>query len=391
VSARSGVRSLRTAVAIVASTILPAAGLAAGATSAAAATSTACPSWSLVPSHSPSGSSLNAVAATSARNAWAVGTRDVGGAYQTLIERWNGRNWSVARSPSPAKGSHTTNALAAVVALSSRDAWAFGWYEKRSASFRTLIEHWNGSTWSVVRSPNSGTGENALSAAAARSPKDIWVVGYHNDPGRRRTLTEHWDGHSWSIVPSPSVGSGDSFLFGVATSVAGPVWAVGTSPRSFNRTLAMTWADSAWSLTPTVDPGDGDRFLQAVAAPAPGSALAVGSYLSGTRTRALAERWSGSAWSVVPVASPGAYYNSLQAVAATSGTSAWAVGASSRRPGGQFRAIAEHWNGASWTRRPIPSPGHGDDWLYGIAAVPHGPGFWAVGVAGNHALTEFRC
>jgi hypothetical protein len=389
VSALPTFRPRHAAAGLIAAAALLVAGLTVAAP-ASATTGSRCAGWAVVPGHAPAGSALSAVAATSAKDAWAVGSRDVGGAYQTLIEHWNGRAWSVVASPSPASGYHTTNALAAVVAIGPRNAWAFGWYEKRSTSFRTLIEHWNGVRWSKVRSPDSGTGENALGAAAARSATDIWTVGYRNNPGRRRTLTEHWNGTRWTIAPSPSVGSGDNFLFGVATSAAGPVWAVGTNPRSFSRTLAMNWAGSSWTVTPTADPGDGDRFLQAVAAPSATSALAVGSYLRGQKTYALAEQWTGSAWSVVPSASPGGYFNSLQAIAATSPASAWAVGASSRRPGGQFRAIAEHWDGTAWTKASIPSPGHGDDWLYGIAAVPRG-GAWAVGGTGNAVLIEHHC
>jgi len=38
-----------------------------------------------------------------------------------------------------------------------------------------------------------------------------------------------------------------------------------------------------------------------------------------------------------------------------------------------------------------PSPGAGDDWLFGITRVPGGGGFWAVGTAGGRTLTEFHC
>ena len=94
----------------------------------------------------------------------------------------------------------------------------------------------------------------------------------------------------------------------------------------------------------------------------------------------------------MPVASPGHDYNSLQAVAATSTTSAWAVGSQRSAPHGvPFRTLAEHWNGTSWTTITSPSPGSGDDWLFGLAAVPHGGGFWAVGQAGPGTLIEHHC
>lgn len=43
----------------------------------------------------PAGRALAGVAATSARNAWAVGHRYDGRSDQTLIKRWNGKSWRV--------------------------------------------------------------------------------------------------------------------------------------------------------------------------------------------------------------------------------------------------------------------------------------------------------
>jgi len=357
----------------------------------AAAGQRACTGWVVKPSPSTGSATLSAVAATSAKDVWAVGSFNTGGAFKTLIEHWDGTRWTIVPSPNPASGFHTTNTLGAVVAITPKNAWAFGFYLKATTSFRTLVEHWNGVRWSVVSSPNVGSGENTLAAGVARSGTNIWAVGYHGDPDHRRTLTEHWNGTRWSVVPSPSVGSGDNFLFGAAAASGGPVWAVGSDSVSFGRTLALRWNGQAWTVGKTVSPGDGDRFLQAVTAPGARYALAVGSYLKGNQTRALAERWTGSGWSLVPAASPAADYNSLQAAAATGTRNAWAVGSRRTSLGKPFRTLAEHWNGTSWTAMASPSVGPGDNWLYGVAAVPTGGGFWAVGTDGNNTLTEFHC
>jgi hypothetical protein len=351
----------------------------------------ACAGWQVVPSPSPGPAGLAAVAATSATDAWAVGSRlTSGGSYRTLIEHWNGNAWKVVPSPDPAGGASPTDTLGGVVALSKTDAWAAGFYEKTTTDFRTLIEHWNGTRWSVVPSPNSGTGANNLVAMAAVSASDIWAVGFRQGTSGRRTLTEHWNGRRWAIVPSPNAGSGDNLLLGAAPDRAGGAWAVGFDSVSFGQALALHRTGSSWSIAPAANPGQGDRFLQAVTAPATRAALAVGSYLTASRTLALAERWNGSAWSRVPAASPGADYNSLQAAAATSTTSGWAVGTQRAAFGQRFLTLAEHWNGASWTAAASPSPGRGDDGLSGIAAIPHG-GFWAVGTAGAATLTERHC
>ncbi len=347
--------------------------------------------WQVAATGGPSAATLNAVAATSASNAWAVGSYHTQAGYRTLIERWNGRSWQVIPSPNPDANGFGTDTLGGVVALSKSNAWAFGFYEKRTTSFRTLILHWNGSHWSVVPSPNSGSGENVLGAAAAVSPSDIWAVGYRNGPGPRKTLTEHWNGSSWSIVASPNAGSAktENYLFGVAA-FAHQGWAVGGDTRSYGRTLALRLVGTAWSWVPTVNPGQGDRFLQAVSAPSDGVALAVGSYLTQNRTKTHGERWTSAGWSVVPSASPGGDYNSLQGVAAKSVSNAWAVGTQRATPGSSFRTLIEQWNGTAWTPVASPSPSRGDNWLFGVAAVPGG-GFLAVGNAGPRALIERYC
>jgi hypothetical protein len=225
---------------------------------------------------------------------------------------------------------------------------------------------------------------------AATSATDVWAVGYRQGSSGRRTLIEHWNGSAWAITPSPNVGSGENFAFSVAAVSATQAWAVGSDSVSFGKTLAMRWDGSAWSVVPTANRGQGDRFLQSVAAPSATYALAVGSDLNGTQTQTLAERWNGTAWTLTPSPSPGQDYNSLQAVTAPRPASAWAVGATRAVQNGAFRTLAEHWNGTSWTVASTPSPGQGDDWLFGVTAVSGG-GFWAVGSAGNATLPEHHC
>ncbi len=55
------------------------------------------------------------------------------------------------------------------------------------------------------------------------------------------------------------------------------------------------------------------------------------------------------------------------------------------------RTVAAGVIGTSWTTVASPSPGTGDDWLFGVSALPGGGGFWAVGTTGSATLTEFHC
>jgi hypothetical protein len=352
--------------------------------------SAAC-TWRVVARGGPAGATLDAVAATSAKDAWAVGSYDNSGGYRSLIEHWNGKSWRVVPSPNPAAGIHTTNALDAVVTISKTNAWAFGFYERRSTSFRTLILHWNGSHWSVVPSPNSGPKENTLGAAAAVSASNIWAVGYRGGPGPRKALIEHWNGRQWTVVTSQNPGTPrtSTFLSAITVDPFGQAWVVGSDSRSFGQTVALRRRSSGWSIVPSANPGDGDRFLFGVTSSLR-IELAVGSYLTGQQTRALGEQWNGAAWVRVPAASPGADYNSLQAVAAKSALNAWAVGTSRASRGGRFLVLAEQWTGARWVVAATPSPGSGDDALNGVTAIAGG-GYWAVGNAGSRALIERYC
>jgi hypothetical protein len=69
--------------------------------------------------------------------------------------------------------------------------WAVGSFVSDTPRLATLIERWDGSSWSVVPSPNVGTSDNELLAVAATTHRQL-AVGDHfapNVPGQpQRTL-----------------------------------------------------------------------------------------------------------------------------------------------------------------------------------------------------------
>src|SRR5438445_21291 len=87
--------------------------------------------------------------------------------------------------------------------------------------------HWNGTKWKVFPTPDLESGQ--FSAVTAFSPSDAWAVGSFSNPERHDaldTLTEHWNGSAWSIVPSPNPGEGGHFfLTGASGSSSTDVWA----------------------------------------------------------------------------------------------------------------------------------------------------------------------
>jgi hypothetical protein len=253
-------------------------------------------SWTIVPTPTQTGgskSTLNGVVDLSASNAWAVGRSR---SATALAEHWNGSAWSVVPVPTPAGAA--SSQLAAISALSPTNIWAVGSVVNivnTAVQNRTLVEHWNGAAWSIVPARNATT-SNLLTGVAAVAANNVWAVGYTittdgtNQPDR--TLIEHWNGTSWSIVASPTVASNDT-LTGVAARSATDIWAVGfRQDRSgaipINRTLTEHWNGSAWSVVASPNVGANDNLLNAVAA-VPGDVWAVGSWEVFDHTLALRE------------------------------------------------------------------------------------------------------
>ena len=174
--------------------------------------------WRLVASPHPRGNDeLLAISARSASDVWAVGDSQIPGLnqYHALVVHWNGRRWSRVDCPIPFGG----GTLEAVAAISADDVWAVGSYENRGAP---LIEHWDGHSWHIVRGPRSVVGD--LTAVSAVSSTDVWAVGWRKGA---KTLAEHWDGHSWTLVAT-GPRTRDEF-YGIAAVSSKDFWAVGGS------------------------------------------------------------------------------------------------------------------------------------------------------------------
>jgi hypothetical protein len=263
---------------------------------------------------------LNSVAAASSGNAWAVGYD--GFNSTTLIEHWNGSAWTQATSPSPG----SANQLYSVAAGSASNAWTVGAFFN-GTNWQTLAEHWNGSTWKQVTTPSPGAGhDNFLQGVTVVSASNVWAVGYYDNGTVRRSLVEHWNGTSWKVAASPNPGgaSASVTLVGVAAVSGHNIWAVGSDT---GQTLILHWNGSTWRRVASPTPnGLGD--LQGVAAPSSTSVWAVGASYNGIATQTLVEHWNGSSWQAVPSPDPAgsASDSRLPGVAAISGSSVWAVG-----------------------------------------------------------------
>jgi len=154
------------------------------------------------PNAGPGSNGLVAVAARTSGDIWAVGTVRSDTITRNLIQHWDGTQWTIVPSPNQ---SSSADALNAVAIVSATDVWAAGDYAEANDWAHPAMLHWDGSAWQVVPVPQpSGAQAGSLSGLTARAADDVWAVGSYNLYGYWRTLTLHWNGSSWSIVSSPT-------------------------------------------------------------------------------------------------------------------------------------------------------------------------------------------
>src|SRR5262249_43901197 len=200
---------------------------------------------------------LLGVAGAASNDVWPAGWSPSG----ALVEHGDGTSWSLVSSPA-----FTGVSVAAISAHASNDVWVVGGNGSNAG-----VEHWDG-VWAVGTASTifgapfsgpavlhfNGTGWSLINpntlldfaSVTALSPTNVWAVGtvsvFFNHHLHRRAAMEHWDGTSWSIVssPDPTHSPGlDSFLSGIAAISASDIWAVGFNFASLGSwdTLTEHW------------------------------------------------------------------------------------------------------------------------------------------------------
>jgi hypothetical protein len=297
--------------------------------------------WSAFTSPNRTGvteSSLTSVSCASARACFAVGRSGSGGAWRTLIERWNGTAWSIVPSPNVTRAVKglTPNILTSVSCSSATNCFAVGY--SIYFSLRTVVERWNGKTWSIVASPNVSTAKTAasvLEGVSCSSAASCFAVGRSasttsGQPGSFKTLTERWNGSAWTIVSSPNAASGAGDLASVSCASVKVCVAAGSAYRSSSRnTLIETWNGTAWTRAASADSASATHSaLSGVSCVSPTSCVAVGGASGASNSsKTLVKTLVGGHWSIATSANPaGARTSSLNAVSCTSATSCIAVG-----------------------------------------------------------------
>jgi len=293
--------------------------------------------WSISGGHMGQGV-LAGVAAVGPNDVWAVGHRGLDPLeMRPLIVHWDGARWSIVPSPSVPEGT-----LGALAVVGPADIWAAG---MELGTFRTVIEHWDGSSWTTVAHPSPRSSYVNFGALAAVSSDDVWLVGSHlNDQGSSRTLAEHWDGSSWTRVPTPNMGGKSTSFGGIVAVASDDVWASGSYAVSDARSTALLahWDGEAWSLIP---PNSGAYASSAngMAGRSNNDLWTVGNATDqpGEDARTLVLHSTGTAWSPVPSENVGDLENTLIGAAQSPDGDVWAVGF--HQEPGVNKTLVEHF------------------------------------------------
>jgi hypothetical protein len=306
-------------------------------------------------------SAFNAVACPTAGRCVAVGATG-SFAQATLAESWNRRSWVVDTPPVLVDSPDDT--LDGVTCVSAVDCVAVGSRSRTTSPSvfptRTLAERWNGTAWSVLATPNvAGYYEDSLVAVACPRATDCIAVGTaaraFNKNGK--PISARWNGHTWRLLTTPDpYDQTDASLASVSCATARSCVAVGKTGN--DSALIERWNGTRWTIQSPLSPQATYSQLNAVSCPTTTFCLAVGTHYTSEKgtTAVITETWNGRYWTAGSAAPLAARFPSLTSIDCSGPTRCVAVGSRSYMPTGRPNALAERWNGATWTIQATQNP-----------------------------------
>jgi hypothetical protein len=227
--------------------------------------------------------------------------------------------------------------LFSISGLAANDLWSVGTHNNTLYGVRGMILHYDGTAWTVVDKPTM-----PMESVTEINPNDVWALA-----GAGALQLEHWNGSSWTVVQVAPPDRGDTaVLNGVSGDPAqlNELWTVGSEgPRglAYDFAFAEKWDGHGWSkFKPPGGINTGE--LLSVSETNDGRAWAVGDEVDpNLMSSAVIDHWNGTQWIRVPAAELG---GSLTSVAAIADNDVWAAGFGNSAP------IVEHWNGTRWSK-----------------------------------------
>ncbi len=211
-----------------------------------------------------------------------MGSAVIGGVKTAIAERWTSPTWAQSSIPIP-EGAKSSQ-LDGVDCIWSNFCAAVGRYTTSGGSIKSLVEFWNGTNWSLQTATDpEGASESALlDVACTPTPNRCTAVGdWKNSAKEQVTLAYRFNGvTTWTLQSTPNPpGSTTSILQDVSCATETSCTAAGSRLSSLggsNMTLAEAWDGSSWSIQGTPNPA-GATFSAFLGASCRGTAcLGVG-------------------------------------------------------------------------------------------------------------------
>lgn len=327
--------------------------------------------WAVVQNPNPASyeNVFRGVACPGAFQCWAVGWQtNLGASPRSLIERWNGRSWSVVDGGNVDNASTTElDQLYGITCTGVSNCWAVGIYSKGGASStQPLWVHWDGTSWTAsTHAVGDGSAQYGLKSVSCVDADNCWAAGDTFDRSKLGVWIEQWNGTTWINDPVTDVG----VLYGISCADAKHCWAVGDTGESSGlgippfKTLIEAWNGTAWSLQASPNQGDSNNMLRDVSCVSASMCWAAGLYhaqnTGAPPSQNLLEEWNGTSWTVAADLaetdnnSPSATPNELNAITCLSVSSCWAVGDYWNTSVNANQTLVDQFNGSSWS--PVPN------------------------------------
>jgi hypothetical protein len=203
--------------------------------------------WTITPSPSPfrpARTALSAVSCATPTSCFAVGRRfDINEDEPGLvIERWNGSTWSTVVNRTNASSNPHLNGVSCA---KPNSCVAVG-----GKSSVPIAKHWNGHQWKDIPPVKQGS-ISSLDAVDCPAVTSCWAVGRYRVGAKTRALIEHWNGTAWSVVAVPQLGAAvRTTLSGISCPSTKSCFAVGNHEEPGDQVggvLVEHWAPrAAW-------------------------------------------------------------------------------------------------------------------------------------------------
>jgi hypothetical protein len=316
------------------------------------------------------------VAGVSANDVWALGIHKTDSAARMLIEHWDGSTWSIVPSPDVSIYPYGSGTL---LAFASNDVWA-----SVLGGEHPYLLKWDGSAWNLAELPDV---ENlSIFSMDGNSADNVWISGWTDG----NAYVARWDGTQWTDMTPPTVAPADTmrqvlsradnevYLFGIVDTDRNT-----TPPPTFVEYFMLKWDGTNWTEHSTFRHGYNPLYY----VPVVGTFSVVAddniwipgyADLQGSKYKAaLLWHWDGNTWSFGHVMPYDDFNSVLYSISNVGAMGVWILGSQERFFPSSFVPILSWLDGTNWNALSVHA--FPDYSKFNALAVVSDKDIWAVG------------